>query len=140
MQSIRGPPLSRTSRPQVDEATSKEVHDAAVNLVAQIVTYYAGGRTLNEIILAPLAIMSRIIRTHDAILLLLEKEHYQEAGVLTLTQFELRFDLLYVASNFKRATRWVEHDNPRALNENMKAKLKALFRAAQAERLYETFR
>ena len=84
--------MSRTSRSQVDEAASKEVYDAAVNLVVQIATYYAGGRTLNEIIVAPLAIMSRIIRTHDAILLLLEKEHYQEAAVLTLTQLESGVD------------------------------------------------
>lgn len=59
--------------------------------------------------------------------------------MLTLAQFEARFDLLYVASDIKRATQWVEHDNPRKLNPNMKAKLKALFRPAQAGRLYETF-
>jgi hypothetical protein len=131
--------LSPKARPRVDEATTQKAYDAALNLIAQIGGYFADGKTINEIIFVPLAIMSRIIRTHDAIGLLLKNEHYQEAAVLALTQFELRFDLLYVASDIKRAAQWVEHENPKALTQSMKSKLKALFPSATADRLYETF-
>lgn len=131
--------MSKRLSPRVSEAKAKEVYDAAVNLLGQVATYYAGGGTINEIIFGPLAIMTRIIRTYDAIVVLLDNQHAQEAAVLALTQFELRFDLLYVASDIKRATQWVEHDNPKGLNRSMKAKLDALVRPIQAERLYETF-
>lgn len=57
-----------------------------------------------------------------------------------LTQFELRFDLLYVASDIKQATAWVEHDNPKAVNENMKSKLQRMFKPRDVERFYEIYR
>jgi hypothetical protein len=86
--------LSPKARPRVDEATEKEAYNAALNLIVQIGAYFSCGKTINAIIFVPLAIMSRIIRTYDAIGLLLKNEHYQEAAVLALTQFELRLDLL----------------------------------------------
>jgi hypothetical protein len=132
--------LSKSIQPRVTEAKAKEVYDAAVNLIAQIALYYAGGGTINEIIFGPIAIMARVIRTYDAIKFLLDNAHAQEAAVLALTQFELRFDLLYVASDIKRATQWVEHDNPKHLTQSMKSKLDALHRPTQAEHLYQTFR
>jgi hypothetical protein len=79
------------------------------------------------------------LRTHDAVALLLKDKHYSEAAVLVLTQFELRFDLLYVSSDIKHATAWVEHEKPTMLNIAMKAKLNKLFKPAEADRLYETF-
>ncbi len=124
----------------VSEADSKAVYDGALQLMMSITDYFFKEKsTINEIIFVPISIMSRILRTHDAIALLLKNEHYSEAAVLILTQFELRFDLLYVSSDIKHATAWVAHENPKALNAGMKAKLEKLFKPPEVARLYETF-
>jgi hypothetical protein len=124
----------------VGEADSKATYEAALQLMFGITEYFFKEKsTVNEIIFVPLSIMSRILRTHDAIALLLKNEHYSEAAVLVLTQFELRFDLLFVSSDMKRATAWVAHENPKALNIGMRAKLETLFKPAEVAHLYETF-
>jgi hypothetical protein len=124
----------------VREMDAKAVHDATLQLMTGIIDYFFKQKsTVNEIIFVPISILSRILRTHDAIALLLKNGHYSEAAVLVLTQFELRFDLLYVSSDIKHATAWVAHNNPKMLNTKMKAKLEKLFRPAEAARLYETF-
>jgi hypothetical protein len=125
----------------VNEKTEKAIHEATLRLLAGIGAYFLDERKpINEIIFAPLALALRIVRTYEAVGLLLEDDYPQEAAVLALTMFELRFDLLYVASDIKRATQWVEHDNPKALSVSMKDKLLALFARLEAERLYDTFR
>jgi hypothetical protein len=125
---------------QISEADAKIINDATLQLMLGVTDYFFKQKsTVNEIIFVPIAIMSRIMRTHDAITLLLKNEHYSEAAVLLLTQFELRFDLLYVSSDIKNATAWVAHENPKALNTGMKAKLEKLFKPAEVARLYETF-
>jgi hypothetical protein len=124
---------------RVIKAEAKASQEAAVKLVAEIGKYFATGKDINELIFVPLTIMLRIIRNHEATVLLLKQKYYSEAAVLTLTQFELRHDLLYVASNIQHATQWVEHENPKHLNTNIRAKLQALFKETDADRLYETF-
>jgi hypothetical protein len=125
---------------QVNEVDAKAVYDATLQLMAGITDYFVKQKSaVNEIIFVPISILSRILRTHDAVMLLLKNQHYSEAAVLVLTQFELRFDLLYVSSDIKHATAWVEHENPKTLNTGVKAKLEKLFKPAEAARLYETF-
>ena len=95
----------------VSEADAKGVYDATLQLMLGITEYFFKQKsTINEIIFVPISILSRILRTHDAIALLLKNEHYSEAAVLVLTQFELRFDLLYVSSDIRYATDWVAHE------------------------------
>ena len=97
--------------PKSDEALEKAVRDAAHEITNDIVTYFfKEGATINEIIIVPITLMGRIIRTHDAILLLLNEEHPSEAAVLALTQFELRLDLAYTADDVKHAAAWLEHE------------------------------
>lgn len=125
----------------VNEKTEKAIHEATLRLLVGIGRYFVNERKpVNEIIFAPLALTLRIVRIYEAVRLLLKDDHPQEAAVLALTMFELRCDLLYVASDIKRATQWVEHDNPKALSISMKDKLLALFARPEADRLYETFR
>jgi hypothetical protein len=125
----------------VNEKLEKQIHEATLRLLVGIGAYFVKEKkAINEIVFVPIALALRIIRTYEAIGVLLKEDHPQEAAVLALTMFELRFDLLYVASDIKRATQWVEHENPKSLSIGMKDKLLALFSRAEAERLYETFR
>jgi hypothetical protein len=130
--------LGSSAALHISEQTSKECHEAAVRLVAEIAGYFSG-KEINELIFVPLTIMSRIIRTYEAAALLLKEQYNPEAAVLILTQFELRFDLLYVASDITRATEWVEHENLKAMSATMRAKLVSLYKPIEADRLYETF-
>jgi hypothetical protein len=123
----------------ITEMDAKAISEAALFLMKSVLDYFREQKiTINEIIFVPSAIMSRILQTHDAIALLLKNGHHSEAAVLSLTQFELRFDLLYVSSDIKNATAWVEHSDHRTLNIGMRAKLKKLV-PREADRLYETF-
>jgi hypothetical protein len=132
--------LETKTHMRVSEADAKAAYDATLQLMLGVTEYFFKQKTIiNEIIFVSISILSRILRTHDAIALLLNNEHYSEAAVLALTQFELRFDLLYVSSDIKHATAWVAHENPKALNVGMKKKLEKLFKPAEAARLYETF-
>lgn len=125
----------------VNEDISNEAHRAALRLLSGIGSYFAeGDRTINEIIFVPMAIMARIVRVHEATLALLKEGYVSEAAVLTLTAFELRVDLLDVASDIKRATAWVEHDDHKQKSAKMKPTLDRLFGKARADRMYEIFR
>lgn len=66
--------MSGKPRLKVDEATSKDVYNSAIKLLAETGRYFIDEeKQINEIIFVPQAIMSRILRTHDAITLLLKK-------------------------------------------------------------------
>lgn len=128
-------------RTVVNEDISNEAHGAALKLISGIGSYFAeGDRTINEIIFVPMAIMARIVRVHEATVALLKEGYVSEAAILTLTAFELRVDLLDVASDIKRATAWVEHYDHKQKSAKMKPTLDRLFGKAQADRMYEIFR
>jgi len=65
--------------------------------------------TVNELFSVPLILITRIIRSQEAIEFLLEKDYSAEAAVIALTQFELRLDILYIDTNVRRATQWIKH-------------------------------
>ncbi|SHM73057.1 hypothetical protein [Roseibium suaedae] len=128
-------------RTEVDDDISNKVHGATLELMLGIGSYFAqGDKKINEIIFVPMAITARIARLHEAIATLLKDGYISEAAILSLTVFELRIDLLDVASDIKRATAWIEHDNPKRKLEGMKPSLVRLFSAARANRMYEIFR
>jgi hypothetical protein len=111
-----------------DLAVVKEVREAGHELVRQMCEFFARERTvLSEIVLAPMIIFSRIVRTHDAIQLLVNEEFYTEAAVLILTQFELRLDIAYTASEIKRATKWLSHEDKKWQVISISNKIKTLF-------------
>ena len=128
-------------RTVVNEDVSNEAHEAALKLILGIGSYFAeGDRTINEIIFVPMAIMARIVRVHEATVTLLKEGYVSEGAILTLAAFELRVDLLDVASDIKRATAWVEHSDPKQKSAKMKPTLDRLFGKAPADRMYEIFR
>ena len=117
-----------------DIALERDVRQSAHDLMLAINNYFCREKKdINEIIFVPTMIMCRIIRTHDAIGLLLENNHPSEATVLALTQFELRLDLAYTASDVKRAGAWLDHENTKWSLMSVKDKLNTLFRE-EAER------
>jgi hypothetical protein len=118
-----------TGRPITsDAAIANEVREAGHELLRHMSDYFVQQRTvLNEIILVPLIIFSRIVRTHDAINALIRDEFYTEAAVLLLTQFELRLDIAYTASEIEHATRWLSHEERKWQVMSIPAKIKALF-------------
>lgn len=124
------------------ETTAGLVREAATDLTGQIVAYFRSEQTpINESIFVPLLIIARIIRTHDAIQLLLKHAHVSEAAVLTLTQFELRLDLAYTAHEPSHATEWAAHENMRwSVAQKMETKIKGLFSEHEdRKRLTEIF-
>lgn len=128
-------------RTAVNDALAKEVHEATLRLMLGVSAYFSsGGRTTNEIVFVPMAIVARMVRVHEATLALLKEGYLQEAAVLALTAFELRIDLLDTASEIKRATAWVEHSNPAQKPGNVKPTLDRLVGKVQADRMYEVFR
>jgi hypothetical protein len=61
----------------------------------------------------PLILFSRIIRLRDAALTLTQAGFPTEAGIIVLSQFEAKLELVQAARNPKWATRWVEHQDTR---------------------------
>lgn len=115
-----------------DEALEKAVREAAHEMINQIISYFfKEGTTINEIIIVPINIMSRIVRVHDAIQLLIKEQHPSEAAVLALTQFELRLDLAYTASDVKHAAAWLEHENTKWPLMSVKGKMDLLFKESK---------
>jgi hypothetical protein len=88
----------------------------ARNFCAEFVTTHnrlAKGQAVNELFLVPSLILSRAIRHHDAIELLLRNGFTAEASVIGLTQFELCLDVLYIRDTVTRATEWMKHSSDR---------------------------
>jgi hypothetical protein len=111
-----------------DSALAKEVREASHEIVVAIMEYFCSEqREINEIITVPLTIIARIVRTNDAIQLLLKEGHPSEAAVLALTEFELRLDLAYVAHDVKHAAAWLDHENTRWSLITVGDKLTTLF-------------
>ncbi len=126
--------------PKSDEALEKAVRDAAHEIAVEIMNYFEGV-TINEIIIVPITLLGRIIRTHDAIQLLLKEGHPSEAAVLALTQFELRLDLAYTADDVKHAAAWLEHEKLELSLLSVKKKIRTLFEdGAERENLTEIFK
>jgi len=120
-------PMSTRSRSD-DKKIAMRVDEAAHELVKEIMDFFAtGDRTVNEIIIVPLIIVARVIRTHRAIELLVDEGHPTEAAILALTQFELRLDLAYTAVDVKRAAAWLEHENTKWSLLPVKDKIAKLF-------------
>ena len=117
-----------------DSALAKEVREAAHETVTAIMEYFVREQTkINEIIIVPYTIMARIVRTNDAIQLLLKEGHPSEAAVLVLTEFELRLDLAYVAHDVKHAAAWLDHENTKWSLITVGDKINTLF-SDEAER------
>ena len=127
--------------PKSGEALQKAVRDAAHEITIGIMKYFfKEGATINEIIIVPITLLGRIIRTHDAIQLLLKEEHPTEAAVLALTQFELRLDLAYTADDVKHAAAWLEHEKLELSLLSVKNKIETLFKdEAERENLTKIF-
>jgi hypothetical protein len=111
------------------EKTADLVRDAALQLTSQIAAYFHAEQTVaNEIIIVPLLIVARILRTYDAIQLLLNNRYVSEAAVLSLTQFELRLDLAYTAHNVEHASEWLDHEKLTvSIAQRMEKKIDSLF-------------
>ena len=125
-----------------DQALEKTVRHAAHEITNEIVTYFSKeGAEANEIIAVPITLLCRIIRTHDAIQLLLKETHPTEAAVLALTQFELRLDLVYTADDVKHAAAWFEHEKLKWSLLPVNEKIKNLFKdEAERKNLSEIFK
>jgi hypothetical protein len=76
----------------------REVRDKAHKLLADISLYFYETKTpVNEIIFVPSSLFGRIIGTHDSIGTLLSDDYVVDAAIITLAQFELRFQLAWTA-------------------------------------------
>lgn len=118
-----------TDNPPGVNAIAWSVRDAITDLTGQIVAYFhSEEKAINEIVIVPLLVSARIVRTYDAIQLLLKNGHASEAAVLALTQFELRLDLAYTAHDVTHATEWLDHENIGwSVAQKMEKKINSLF-------------
>ena len=73
----------------------------------------ATGQRINQLFVVPFLILSRAIRHHDAITLLLRNGFTAEASLIGLTQFELCLDVLYIGDSVDRASKWMKHTSDR---------------------------
>ena len=71
------------------------------------------GCTVNELFSVQSFIIARIVRSQEALELLLKEGFSIEAAVVALSQFELCLDVLYIDGNVQRATKWIGHDSKR---------------------------
>lgn len=85
------------------------------------------GRTVNELFWVPLILISRILRTQEAIELLLKEGYLAEGAIIALTQFELRLDIFYIDVNIRRATQWVEHESEKHHPWKVKDKIEEIY-------------
>ena len=83
----------------------------------------AKGQAVNELFFVPALILSRAIRHHDAIELLLRNGFTGEASLIGLTQFELCLDVLYIRDTVMRATEWMKHTSDRFAPWKVKDKI-----------------
>src|SRR5260370_40272190 len=118
----------------------KQARDIGHELFTEITAYFCKNQTVvSEAIFVPMAIFSRIMRTHDAITSLIADDFCPEAAVLVLTQLELRLDVAYTASVPDHATKWLSHEDKKWQVMTIAKKIKTLFRDGgdEAERLKE---
>src|SRR5437660_3999307 len=98
----------------------------ARNFCAEFMETYirlAKGQPVNELFVVTCLILSRAIRHHDAIGLLLHNGFTAEASVIGLTQFELCLDVLYIRDNVARASEWMKHTSDRLAPWKVKDKI-----------------
>ena len=57
-----------------------------------------------------MTILATITRQQEAIGLLLKSGYPSEAATICLSQFELKLDILFIGSDVKKATQWVDHE------------------------------
>jgi len=105
---------------------SREARNFCVDVlgtVGQLVV----GRAVNELFFVPVIILSRMLRQHDAIEVLLPQGFVPEAAILVLTQFELCLDVLYLDNNVHRATEWMDHESMRHAPWKVKDKIEEVY-------------
>jgi hypothetical protein len=116
-----------------------EVRDRAAALFSHLGNYFKD-KIINEHILAPMILMARIIRTHDAIGSLCDEMFYTEAATLLLTQFDLRLDLWFVCYKPENATLWMGHDDKKWPVSSTKGKIDTLVKPGEEhDRLAEIY-
>lgn len=87
----------------------------------------AKGVRVNELLFVSSIILARIMRSQDAIDLLLKDGFLPEAATITLVQFELRLDILYIDNHVGRATQWFEHKSKRRQPWNVTDKINEIY-------------
>ena len=111
-------------------ATPKEVRDRATALFSHLGAHFKH-KGVNEIIIVPMILMARIIRTHDAIGSLCDEKFYADAAILLLTQFDLRLDLWFVCYKPENATLWMGHDDTKWPVSSTKRKIDTLVKPGE---------
>lgn len=98
--------------PEYNTEQEQKLYKSTINLIDEIMQYFIDNNPeINESITVPITIVSRMLRTHKAIKVLLESKYPSEAAVLLLTQFELFWDLAYTSRDSKNATAWMDHED-----------------------------
>ena len=107
--------------PPFDKAFTDKVHRDATALCEEITGYFYNQKIqINEIIFVPMIIFARIIRLRDAALTLTSGGFPTEAGILVLSQFEAKLDLVQAARDVQWAASWLGHRNTKqSVTKNM---------------------
>ena len=114
--------------PPSDDAFAAKVHADATALCGEIMGFFQGRQMdINEIIFVPMIIFARIIRLRDAALTLTKARFPTEAGIIVLSQFEAKLDLVQAARDVKWAARWVGHQNTLHSLTNIKTAIDMTF-------------
>ena len=113
-----------------DRNQARKIRNDATALHADVVGYFQSAKLqINELIIVPLIIFSRILRLHEAALTLIDARFPNEAGIIVLSQFEACLDIVQAADDIKWAARWLEHKNTRdSATPNVTKTIEKLFK------------
>jgi hypothetical protein len=106
-----------------------KIHRDATVLNSEIVEHFQREKLqINELIFVPLIIFARIIRLRDAARVLTQDGFPTEAGIIVLSQFEAKLDLIQAATDIKWAAGWIEHRNTRySVTQNVTRAISQIF-------------
>lgn len=102
------------------------------------ITGFAGrllGKRVDTGSYVPMLLFATVLRSVDAGRVLLEHGFSSEAGVVTLSLFESKLDLLYVGTDAQRGDQWLNHTDPVHQPWNVSDKIDAIYGSGTLERL-----
>ena len=108
------------------EQLSKKCSATVIRFLAEHLNRLEG-RLVNELYWVQLLLLSRILRCHSAVRLLVREGLCSEAAIIALTQFETSLDALYIGLNVSRATTWVEHTSERSQPWSVGNKIREIY-------------
>ena len=97
------------------------------------------GKLANAATYVSSLLLARVITGLQAVDLLLRNDYVIEAGVVTLSVFETKLDMLYVGTDAKRGDYWLRHEDPIRQPWSVAHKINSIYEGDLRQREQTTF-